>query len=285
MNEHHPASSRARFVRLCRSLHTLRGWTRFANWLVPEHVGGEFLVANDGVLFAGNLESFVDRQTYLFGQYEERSLELFFCCIPRKRRGVILDVGANAGTHSLVFARSFKQVHAFEPNPRLWPQFERNVQANRYGNVTLHKVGLAEHDAELPFHAIEKRNYGLGTFSTVEQYDLPLKRIGTCQVVQGDRYLAEQGIAHIDAVKIDVQGFEPNVLRGLSSTLQRCKPVVWFELGAGTQGMQTATQLKALFPFEHRLLRMREIFGAFTVSIVLQRVGEELQPGNYIIVP
>jgi len=52
-------------------------------------------------------------------------------------------------------------VHAFEPNSGLWPSFERNVGLNRLTNVQLHKVGLGNKDAELPFYAIDKSNYGL----------------------------------------------------------------------------------------------------------------------------
>jgi FkbM family methyltransferase len=249
-------------------------------------VTGPFVISNDGIAFAGDLGSYIDRQTYLFGQYEEASIELFLSRVLSHRKGVILDVGANAGTHSLAFARHFEQVHSFEPNPQLWAQFHCNVSLNGFENIVLHKVGLGERNAELPFHMIEKRNYGLGTFSTVEQYDQPLKRVGICTVVNGDDYLRAHNVGAIDAMKVDVQGFEPLVLRGLAATLRRSRPLVWFEYGPATKtAMRTADDLREFFPYQVEVMHMTKTSGPLALSEVLQPVLAELPLGDYIIIP
>ena len=96
------------------------------------------------MVFAGDLGSYLDRQVYLFGGYESAQIRCFLSRIPAGRHRTILDVGANAGTHSLAFARVFETVLAFEPNPMLWPQFEQNMVLNGLTNVRLHKLGLAD---------------------------------------------------------------------------------------------------------------------------------------------
>jgi FkbM family methyltransferase len=58
-----------------------------------------------------------------------------------ERHGAIHDIEANAETHSLTFARGFETVHAFEPKPILWPQFERNMMLNGLINIRLHRLG------------------------------------------------------------------------------------------------------------------------------------------------
>lgn len=231
--EVHPSPAPARFVRSLRRLKSVRGWERLAALLVPHNIDENFIVKNKTGYFAGNLSSWLDRRMYLFGEYEQMNIDAFLAAVPRERRGVVLDVGANVGTHSMAFAQHFKQVHAFEPNPALWPNFSRNMAINGLSNVILHQRGLADRDAELPFYSIEKNNFGLGTCSHVQQYDLPLKEIGTVQVARGDDYARQQGIGLIDAIKIDVQGFEPEVLRGLRERLKTDRPIVWFELGGG----------------------------------------------------
>ncbi len=137
---------RARIARALRDLVALRGWQLLVNRLVPDH-SASFTIRNGDTVFAGDIGSFIDRQVYLFGGYESAQIRCFLCHIPAERHGTILDVGANAGTHSLVFARIFETVHAFEPNPMLWPQFERNMVLNGLTNVRLNKLALADRNS------------------------------------------------------------------------------------------------------------------------------------------
>ena len=286
MKTRHPASATARLLRALRGLRQFRGWRRLVNALLPADLAGPFVVATDGVAFAGDLASYIDRQMYLFGQYEEQDIQLFLAAVPAARDGVILDVGANVGTHSLQFARHFRAVHAFEPNPALWASFERNMQLNGFANVTLHRLGLSDADAELPFFGIDKKNFGLGTFSTDQQYDLPLKEIAVCRVANGDRYVREQGIGRIAAIKVDVQGFEPMVLRGCRGVLEQHKPVVWMEYSQGTRAeIRTAGDLEKLFPYPVSLWRLVIRTGLFTWSRRLEPVTGDLPEADYFVIP
>jgi FkbM family methyltransferase len=275
----------ARVARSLRSLAGVRGWTSIVNWVVPNHQGG-FIVRNGKTNFAGNFQSFIDRQVYLFGGYEQNQIYSFISCIPQNSRGIILDIGANAGTHSLAFAQIFKNVHSFEPNPLLWPQFERNMSLNSLTNVNLHKVGLADKDAELVLHMIDKPNYGLGTFSTKQQYDLPLREVATCSVRHGGKYLAEIKVGKVDAIKVDVQGFEPEVLRGLSEVIKTDHPVIWCEIGEGTSMQFSSTEdLAKIIPFPFRCLELMERSGILGRTVALQERCGKLSSGNYVLVP
>ena len=99
---------------------------------------------------------------YLYGGYEEPQIRSFVNELSRRR--VILDVGANVGTHSLAFAQAFDTVHSFEPNSSVWSKFERNLDLNGFENVQLHKVGLGDQSGHFPFYNINNDNDGLGTF-------------------------------------------------------------------------------------------------------------------------
>ena len=285
--EQHPSHPAARVVRSLRGLRRLPGWQRIAGLLVLPTASGAFVVANRSGYFAGDLSSFIDRRMYLFGEYEQELIEAFIAHLPLDRRGTILDVGANVGTHSLAFARHFRTVHAFEPNPALWPSFERNVAINGLQNVRLHRLGLADKDDELSFHLIEKSNYGLGTFSEVEQYDLPLKSVGKVPVAAGDKHLEETGVGPIDAIKIDVQGFEPEVIRGLAGTLTRYRPHVWIELGPGTKTkVDTLTGLQKLVHYPIEAFRFAPARRGLFSTVSLQRTTEDsLEPGDYLVGP
>ena len=276
---------RARIARALRDLAALRGWQFLVNRWVPDH-SASFTIRNGDTVFAGNIGSFIDRQVYLFGGYESGQIRCFLSRIPAGRHRTILDIGANAGTHSLAFARVFDTVHAFEPNPMLWPQFERNMVLNGFTNVCFHKLGLADRDAELTLHLIDKPNYGLGTFSTVEQYDLPLRPVATCPVRHAGNYLAGIGAGPVDAVKIDVQGFEPEVLRGLADILKRDRPVIWCEIGAGTLAkIATTGELSKLLPFEFRCFQIASSSDWTGNSVGLRERSGDLPSGDYVLIP
>jgi methyltransferase, FkbM family len=275
---------RAGIARGLRKLAVVRGWQSMVNKLVPQHDGAFTIRVTGSGRFAGNIASFVDRQVYLFGGYEPDLIRTFLAVA--SRRGTILDVGANCGTHSMAFARAFKSVIAFEPNPKLWGQFERNMALNGLDNVRLHKIGLADRDADLVLQAIDKPNQGLGTFSTEDQYDLPLRPIANCTVRHAGQYLAEIGVTCVDAVKIDVQGYEPEVLRGLSEILRRDHPLIWCEIGAGTlTKVHAVADLQTLVPFPFRCFKMASASRWRNDVVRLREFTSELPFGDYLIVP
>lgn len=283
-NSRHPTVT-ARVARALRGLAVLPGWQSLVNRLVPQH-SGAFVVHNRDTTFAGDISSFIDRQVYLFGGYESQFIEGFLSCIPSSRRGTVLDIGANVGTHTLAFAHVFRSVHSFEPNPMVWAQFERNVRLNRLANVHLHKLGLADRDAELMLHVTDKPNYGLGTFSVEEQYDLPLRPAVTCPVRHAGDYLANIGAGPIDAVKIDVQGFEPEVLRGLAEVLKRDRPVVWCEIGTSSLSkLSNTAALSSLMQTEVRCLRLAPGPAWARSSARLHESRGNLRNGDYVLVP
>jgi FkbM family methyltransferase len=285
--EIHPPSIGYRLVRRLRSLRRIRGWERCASILASPNKNAPFLIQNDGIAFEGNISSFIDRHIYLFGHYEEDAIKLFLSNVPSCKRSVILDVGANIGTHALAFAQSFCHVHSFEPNPALWSAFRTNIALNSQKNITLHTIGLADISADQTFYSINKNNFGLGTFSPIEQYDLPLKAIGTFRVEKADDYLLHSKIDAIDAIKIDVQGYEAEVLRGLQNTLRQFRPTVWFEYSEGTKTqLRNAEEVKQLFPYEITLSALMRRATLIWNSVQLAPVAHaDLPIGDYIAVP
>jgi FkbM family methyltransferase len=288
LNEAHPPQMGYRLARRLRGLQHFRGWRRLAAIFAPPNQIAPFRVWNNGIVFEGNISSFLDREIYLFGQYEQENIDLFLGMVPRDRRGIILDIGANIGTHALTFSRHFEKVHSFEPNAALWPQFERNVALNNTENIVLHKVGLGVDSGNRPFFSIDGNNFGgSGTFSTVEQYDLPLKQVGVFRLENGDEYIANLGVENLDAIKIDVQGLEPDVLSGLTGALRKFRPIVWFEYGLGTRDkMRGASDIKSFFPYPIAIWRMAQQL-SLTSWCRLEPVGdeEESPPGEFVVVP
>ncbi len=269
----------ARLARSLRGLRRVRGWQRIADRLAGR--SGRFVVRNGPVVFSGDLASYIDRQVYLLGGYEADMIALFLRQVAG--RGTVLDVGANAGNHSVFFSRHFARVIAFEPNPDLWQQLTDNAALNP-GTIEVHRLGLSDEAGEFQLYNIDNGNNGLATFLPDEQYDKPLEAFATARTVVADDHLP--GII-VDAVKIDVQGFEPQVLRGMQALLARSRPVVWVEFGAGTLSAAAhRSEVETLFPYPIALAKFTPVTGALTTSMRLDPYSRDvIELGDYAITP
>jgi len=252
----------------------VRGWPAIATKLAKHDV--EFECRRGEVCFAGNLNSSIDREAYLYGSYDWHKIAPFLA--QATRRGTIADVGANIGNHALAFARHFDRVISFEPNPQVWPLIERNIAINPWAKVDLRKVGLGDTVADLPIFVND--NHGLSTFLDGE---LDNARGLSAHIAVGDEELC--GVA-IDAIKIDVQGFEPNVLRGLRETIITCRPLIWVEISETTLHTPTKSALAELIPIPFRLMLYTSRKGTLlNRTVLVEHNSEHLPIGDYLVIP
>lgn len=215
---------------------------------------GPFEVPFHGLRYAGDFGSFIDWSVFYFGAYSAGELALIDACARAGARGVALDVGANVGHHTLFLATRFGAVRAFEPVAALARQIEARLAANGLRNVTVCNFGLGEKTEELPFFASDDANAGTGTF-VPGYFD---RSATTIQVRQGDEALAGFDDCAIDFIKIDVEGFEPFVLAGLSRTLRRDRPVLFFEWSSKSGSKAAGRDPSDCLPPNYRLFEFRE---------------------------
>lgn len=139
------------------------------------------------------------------------------------------DVGANYGTHSILFLSQGIQTVTFEPNPECRPMFEAMLQANGLtARLENFAVGETHSHANLVFPKNDTWN---GSIESDFQEKLPdhgdLKTIDV-EIIRLDDFTAQQNI-YPSLIKIDTEGFELNVLRGAQATLAAAHPWVVFE--------------------------------------------------------
>jgi FkbM family methyltransferase len=132
-----------------------------------------------------------------------------FCALRR----TAIDVGGHVGFWSYYLAFAFQRVHAFEPSELFARCFERNVRAK---GVTLHRVALGEAERRIALE-VDPENTGATHVRPGGEGEIPMRR------------LDDFGFDEVDFIKIDVEGFERQVLEGGRETLLRCRPVVIIE--------------------------------------------------------
>jgi FkbM family methyltransferase len=148
--------------------------------------------------------------------------------------GVFYDIGANVGFFSLLAGKRVGPegfVCSFEPLPENVRAIRRNALLNGMTNVSVFEVAV---DAESGTGELFLTEWDGGSFlsSTGVAPQEPLQR-RTVRVVALDDFIEAEGLRPPTLVKIDVEGVEMGVLRGMLRTLETFKPVLVYEVDDG----------------------------------------------------
>jgi FkbM family methyltransferase len=148
--------------------------------------------------------------------------ELEFLRAHTPRGGVFVDVGANVGTYAMALARqvgSGGKVIAIEPHPVTHARLAFNRAASGFTQVDLVAAAAGPGDGEL---LIETDGDNLGASHIVSGE--PSSRAIRVPSMRLQRILDDAGVTHVDALKIDVEGFEDRVLTGF---FRDAPPSLW----------------------------------------------------------
>jgi FkbM family methyltransferase len=173
------------------------------------------------------------------GKYEEDYLAVLFSFC--STTSTFLDIGANLGVFSLRIASRLKagKVLAFEPNPKIAELLKRSAFLAGYSHlITVCNFGLSNQNAEFYLHIPEGHAGGASITATnkVVNQKSETHRI---EVKQLDNFLSKD--IKVDLIKLDVEGHELNVLRGMDEILARDSDrlvIIFEKLGLDT-GIET----------------------------------------------
>lgn len=194
-------------------------------------------------LFVSPENGFIDKHIFLYGVYEPFMLDLFSSHL--KAGQTFIDIGANIGQHSMYAASIVGEtgsVHAFEPIPSLYEQIQDSIKANAFEEIVhAHNCALGEEEkVEKLF--VSKNKGG----SSLVNDDETQERISV-HIKNGDKELS--AIPNIDVIKIDVEGYEYEVLRGIRQTLTTHRPIIFIEFSGNfyyTQGNNNGANILKL---------------------------------------
>jgi FkbM family methyltransferase len=182
---------------------------------------------------------------HIAGEFEPDMVRLFTSLL--RSGDCVLDVGANVGCTSLLFSQIARQVFSFEPSPTTFRFLRENLERADAANVVAANVGLGKSEGsfELTFSP-DNRSGGFVSNQISASSGHQVEQI---RIVAGDAYLRAADIERVDFIKIDVEGFERNVIEGLAQTIERCKPVVVLELNHWCLNVFQRTSVPDFFDF------------------------------------
>lgn len=135
--------------------------------------------------------------------------------------GSYIDCGANIGNHTLFFAKEClsTKVISFEIHPTIFEVLEKNIKLNSCNNTILYNVGLGDTNSLVALSDMDVFNVGMVSVISEGIPKYPIRRLD--DVIDG--------VDDVVLIKIDVEGFELNVIKGAEILIKKCSPIIVVE--------------------------------------------------------
>ena len=211
-----------------------------------------------GLKYKGNLNNNIDANVFFYGAFEKPLLfflrDTLNALITETPKAIFMDIGANVGHHSIFLSKFASQVLAFEPYPKVNMQFKQQIAHNNISNIQIFENGLSDRRETLNYYAPTGNNEGIGSFdeSSIGKGNTSY---GKLELQEGDQVIESDSWKNIKLIKIDVEGFEKKVIKGLSRTIEEERPVIVCEITYGQQlSFVSIKELSSYLPQNYEIL-------------------------------
>jgi FkbM family methyltransferase len=191
----------------------------------------------DYLLFSTN--DVISQILYRSGQWEEYLLTISRAFLQGVLNPLVVDIGANLGSYSIPIAKGIQSIGGsvigFEPQRIVYYQLCGNIILNRLDNFIAINKAVGDYDGEIEIPEIDyEQNLNIGAFSldknyrnhlNQEQYMMPKK--SNVPIISLNNFATDKTPS---LIKIDVEGYELNVLKGSENFLEHHNyPPILFE--------------------------------------------------------
>lgn len=225
-------------------------------------LGPECRVRRRGVDWQLDLREGIDFSIYLLGAFEPATVAAYERHVDEGM--TVLDIGANVGAHTLHLARLVGpdgRVLAFEPTRWAVDKLQANIALNPQlaAPISVFQVMLVgRDDVEVPDELPSSWPIEAGddVHPLLRARSMPTEgaKAGTL-----DSIVEEAGLARVDFIKMDVDGYECQVLEGMGRTLREFRPLMLMEFspyGLAEKGGSLARMVGLLRAAGYRFLRL-----------------------------
>ncbi len=166
---------------------------------------------------------------------------------------VCLDVGSNIGYYacleSLIVGKTGK-ILAIEPSPINFKYLQKNANLQETKNIETFNFACGNYNGTVKFAISDRSNWSRVVSddlidsppdSIITEKEIPIKKI--------DTFLPLQKIEKIDFLRMDVEGYEYNILKGCTETIKQFRPLFHIEVHLFLLGKEKTLELFNLFRY------------------------------------
>ena len=196
------------------------------NFTVVESIYGRIIVNR-------NCDYQIDALAKTGKTHIESELHMIFQIVDQLPEGaIILDGGTNIGLVSIPIAQRVKnrdiKIIGFEPQKMIFSALSGSIVLNDLSNIWLHNKALGKEITTVTIPQVDygtRADYGQVSVSKNKVVEHDFMRSQTVDCVTVD----SMNLPRLDFIKLDVEGFELNVLEGAAETIKQFSPVIWIE--------------------------------------------------------
>ena len=185
-----------------------------------------------GKIVYNPLDKYVGKSIEAYGHYQLEEKKIFSKYV--NEESIVLDIGANIGTHTLWFAQNSKLVIAFEPQRYAFQMLCANMALNSIQNADCKQLGVGstreiievafiDPETENNFGGLSLQDHSIEKVREERGVHLDGEKIAICTI-------DDMGLQKCDFIKIDVEGMEPQVLMGGRATILDLRPYIYIEV-------------------------------------------------------
>ncbi len=178
-----------------------------------------------------NLNEGIDLSIFLFGSSEKKVLNFNKLLCKKEGPIIIIDIGANIGSVSLIMAKKIQnsKVYAIEPTNYAFQKLQKNLDLNDdlKDKVFLKQLFITENKkpqkvwSSWNFEKLDnKHQKHMGT----------LKEIRENSYIGLEKFIENEKLTNVDFIKLDVDGYELDVLKSGKIFLAKSKPIIFIEI-------------------------------------------------------
>ncbi len=211
--------------------------------------------------FVGEHKMFLDKFDSLNlsipGDYEPFETKIVKKMV--KKGYTVLDIGANIGYYTLIFAKlvgKSGKVYTFEPDPSNFALLQRNIKINNYQNVILVNKAVSNKNGKGKLFLSEKN---MGDHVIFDLYNG--RKTIEIEIIKIDDYFKNYN-GRIDFIKMDIQGAEGSTIEGMASVLKKNKNMIilteFYPYGLKRFGIDAKNFLNLLLNYGFKLYNLNE---------------------------
>jgi FkbM family methyltransferase len=164
-----------------------------------------------------------------------------------KKDSIVIECGCHIGSHTIKMASLCEKIYGFEPMPATYNVLKKNIELNSITNAIIYEKGVSDNKGTTTFHWIGDGDTGqcgldnnpMGKPSWIKSTDETIN----VELITIDSLNLDK----LDFMKIDVEGYEPLVIKGGFNTIKKCKPVIIMEVWKNHFGEVDINYTKELF--------------------------------------